>query len=137
MKLTKHYSLEDFLVSSKFPLLAKLLKPGYEEKNNLFLLSTFAIEPATQVFGPITILSGFRSKELNQAVNGSTTSQHLRGLAADCSILGNGFVSKDLYLWVTEVLKWTGEVIFYPNHHFVHIALPELGVKADRFIKEG
>lgn len=137
MNLTKHFTLEDFLVSSKYPLLAKLLQPTYEEKNNLFLLATFALEPMWETFGPITCLSGYRSKELNQKVGGSMSSQHLKGMAADVTTGGQGFTAHDIYMWADQVLKWPGELIFYPNNYFVHIALPELGVKSNHFIKEG
>jgi len=37
---------------------------------------------------PITILSGYRSPDLNSAVKGSKTSAHMKGLAADF-VVGN------------------------------------------------
>ncbi len=41
------------------------------------------LEAWRAIAGPLVVTSGFRSPEVNRAVHGSRTSQHLRGEAAD------------------------------------------------------
>lgn len=41
------------------------------------------LQPVREFAGRIRVLSGFRSPELNEAVEGAMRSRHLRGLAAD------------------------------------------------------
>lgn len=51
----------------------------------------------------IRISSGFRNKELNKAVGGSSTSAHLTGYAADI-IPSNGQM-KEFQVWITEAIE--------------------------------
>jgi zinc D-Ala-D-Ala carboxypeptidase len=51
--------------------------PTPEHIENFKILATNVFEPIREHFGvPIRISSGYRSKELNKCVGGSTTSQH-------------------------------------------------------------
>lgn len=61
--------------------------PPADAIENLGALCRNVLEPARLAFGaPITVTSGYRSKELNAAVGGKATSQHLRGEAADIQV---------------------------------------------------
>lgn len=51
-------------------------------------LCTCVLEPLRQRFGPVRILSGYRSPALNTLVGGSPNSQHMCGEAADIEIVG-------------------------------------------------
>lgn len=57
--------------------------PGQEEIRNLKLLVQKVLQPARNKFGVINVTSGFRSPEVNSAVGGSATSDHVYGRAAD------------------------------------------------------
>lgn len=59
--------------------------PSLEHKENLSTLIKELLDPIREEYGkPITISSGYRSPKLNSAVNGSKTSNHSSGCAADC-----------------------------------------------------
>lgn len=60
--------------------------------------------------GPITINSGYRCPKLNAAVGGVSTSQHLRGEAADISV-GTPDENKRLFDKITE-MQAAGKIAF-------------------------
>lgn len=70
---------------------------------------------------PITILSAYRSKEVNDAVGGSKTSYHTLGRAADitCNKL-HELLELCLKLKESEIFE---EVIYYPERNFIHVAI--------------
>ena len=57
--------------------------PGKAAQKRLIHLANEFLEPLRLEFGPIRILSGFRSSELNWFVSLSRHSRHCRGEAAD------------------------------------------------------
>lgn len=92
--LSKHFKVLEFFTSSKanelsldnYPLDAKTYEVVVA---NLRELANAILEPLRRHYGlPITVSSGYRSPALNEAVGGSTTSQHSKGQAADLQIHG-------------------------------------------------
>lgn len=57
--------------------------PSQDEIRNLKLLVQKVLQPVRDKFGVINVTSGFRSPEVNSAVGGSATSDHVHGRAAD------------------------------------------------------
>lgn len=58
--------------------------PTPEVEKNLTLLIENILDPLRLIYGkPITVNSGYRCPELNKAVGGSKTSDHMKGFAAD------------------------------------------------------
>lgn len=58
--------------------------PNKEQEQNLIQLIHNILDPLREAYKkPIIVTSGFRSAELNAKSNGSKTSQHLTGQAAD------------------------------------------------------
>lgn len=90
MRLTKHFTLEEFLVSetaSRKGLTIERPIPTYVE--NLAALCTWVLEPLRASYRkPISIISGYRPEWLNKLVGGSVTSDHMFGQAADFIISG-------------------------------------------------
>jgi hypothetical protein len=87
MKLTEHFELEEMIRSAAHPDIKN--SPTQLQIVNLEDLCTVILEPIRKKFSlPITVLSGFRSPELNKAVGGAANSQHLAGEAADINIYG-------------------------------------------------
>ena len=79
MRLSKDFILSEFTdTDTGLPNV-----PGQEEIRNLKLLVQKVLQPARNKFGVINVTSGFRSPEVNSAVGGSATSDHLFGRAAD------------------------------------------------------
>ena len=84
MKLTKHFSLEEFSHSSTAK--ARGIDNTVPEKliPALRNLCERVLEPLReQVREPVIISSGYRCPVLNRAVGGSNTSQHIKGEACD------------------------------------------------------
>lgn len=83
MQLTEHFTLEEMEHSET------ALRKGIENHcpdlliPRLRLLCAQVLEPARTVLGPISLLSGYRCHELNEAVGGAESSQHMKGEAAD------------------------------------------------------
>lgn len=84
MKLTPHFSLEEFEYSST------AIRKGIDNHvpehlvSSLKTLCTEVLEPLRQhVQEPVIISSGYRCPQLNAAVGGSKTSQHMKGEACD------------------------------------------------------
>ena len=78
MRLSPHFTLEEFRVSSRFPQLAAGIEFSGHDVHKCFLLARTVLEPIRErLGGPIIITSGKRSLELNRAVSGSPTSDHL------------------------------------------------------------
>ncbi|MCQ2978744.1 MAG: D-Ala-D-Ala carboxypeptidase family metallohydrolase [Clostridia bacterium] len=84
--ITEHFTLEE-LTKTNQPFDNA---PNIEQITNLKALANTVLEPLRVKFGqPIIVNSGFRSKEVNDAVKGSKTSQHLSGSAADITSKDN------------------------------------------------
>jgi hypothetical protein len=120
-KLSENFKLEEFKVSSTCPGLAKKIKFSVEDYYTLRLLCLECVQPIRDRFGPVKILSGKRSAELNTAIKGSSFSDHLTSNAADISCLN--FSENDVFRWiVNESTIPYRQVIFYPNSQFIHIS---------------
>ena len=72
---------------------------------NLRRVCASILEPVRAHYGiPFAPSSGYRSPEVNRLVNGSRTSQHLRGEAADFEVPGKA--NYDLALWISQTLDF-------------------------------
>ena len=85
----RNYFTNDELTDSET---AKRLRiknaPTKEQWINLFAIRDNVLNPLREKFGkPIRITSGFRSPELNKAVGGKPTSQHIKGEAVDITAI--------------------------------------------------
>ena len=90
--------------------------------NNLMLLVEQILDPLRERYGkPITVTSGFRCKELNIAVNGSKTSQHVDGLAADITA-GSSKENKILFKLIQELNLPFDQLIDEKNFRWIHVS---------------
>ncbi len=89
--LSQHFSLAELCVSSTAARLQiSNLPTSAAHRANLAWLATDVLEPLRALCGnvPITVTSGYRSVTVNSAIGGSTTSDHMQGLAADLYVSG-------------------------------------------------
>ena len=86
-QLSKNFTLEEFTRSATAQRLNIDNTPKPIHIDNMRHLCNNLLEPLRKVFGPIIITSGFRSPRLNAAVGGTLLSQHIKGEAADISIV--------------------------------------------------
>jgi zinc D-Ala-D-Ala carboxypeptidase len=82
--LSEHFSLAEMIYSETASRQGLDNEPDVEAFNNLKTLCE-VLEKVRTICGDnaVTILSGYRSPEVNAAVGGSSTSAHMIGLAAD------------------------------------------------------
>ncbi len=128
MNLTKHFELEEFLVSETAERLGIDNTPPPEVLTNLMRLAVI-LEDVREILGkPIIIKSGYRCPELNEAVPGSSkTSAHCHGLAVD-------FISPAYGSPLDISIAISGSDIEYDQlvheGRWVHLGLAKLGDKA-------
>lgn len=88
MKLSPNFSLEELTFSQVASRRGLNNTPSEKVKDNLERLAFF-LEQVRKLFNkPLLISSGYRSREVNEAVGGSKTSQHCEGCAADFNVKG-------------------------------------------------
>jgi hypothetical protein len=76
-------------------------------------------------FGPTVLNSGYRSPELNEAVGGSSRSQHCKGEAADIEV--PGVPNAEVAEWIRDTLEFDQLILeFYtpgiPDSGWVHVS---------------
>jgi hypothetical protein len=89
MRLSKNFTLEEFLLSQTATRHSIDMTPPDWVIENLQRLVTGCLQPLRdEVAAGIYISSGFRPEMLNGLINGSSTSQHMNGNAADIKVSG-------------------------------------------------
>lgn len=92
-KLSKNFKYREFIKSEIADKLQICNEPNLTQLNNIQALVDNVLQPVRDLIdAPITITSGFRSKALNIAIKGSTTSQHCanNGAAVDIECFETG-----------------------------------------------
>ena len=89
MQITENFWLHEFTDSQTAKDLGIPNQPNAQELDNIEALAKNILQPLRNWAGkPVHISSGYRCDELNRAVRGSSTSQHVKGEAADIEIFG-------------------------------------------------
>lgn len=83
MQLSQHFTLEELLRSATADSRGIDNTPGPAHRANLERLALTLEEVRTLLGRPMLVSSGYRSPALNNAVGGSSVSDHSEGLAAD------------------------------------------------------
>ena len=86
MKLSKNFSLAEFTKSQTAERKGLDNTPKGEHLEAAKILFEKVVQPVRDHFGPTVINSGYRGPELNEAVGGSSRSQHCKGQAADIEV---------------------------------------------------
>ena len=84
MKISEHISYDEATLSPTAIRNGISNQPNEEQLHNMQQMAENLFEPLRKLYGkPIKINSFFRSQKLNQLVNGSPSSQHVKGQAID------------------------------------------------------
>jgi hypothetical protein len=87
MKLSEHFTLEEFVASDTARVHHIDNTPPADAVENLRKLCINVLEPARQITqSMIHITSGYRCANVNDLVGGTKNSQHVKGQAADLRI---------------------------------------------------
>ena len=133
MNLSANFNLKEMTKSDTATRLGLDNTPGEVEIENLRLLCEKVLQPVRDHFGKsVTVNSGFRSPESNAAVNGSKTSDHCKGQAADIEIAG--IANADLAQWIMDNCDYTQLILeFYtqgiPDSGWVHVSYDPSNLK--------
>jgi hypothetical protein len=121
MKLTANFTLAEMCkTNSGLPNI-----PNTDQIMNLKVLCEQVLQPLRDYYGAVTINSGFRSFEVNKAVGGASTSQHLRGEAADIVI--KGVDNDEIWQYIKENLPFDQLILEYvpqnnPENGWIHVS---------------
>ena len=89
MNLTKDFLLAEFTRSETASRMGRPIVPDQAIVDALTALCENVLQPLRDAIGvTIQITSGYRPSWLNAVIGGSTTSQHMRGEAADINAVG-------------------------------------------------
>ena len=127
MKTPKYFDLEELLYSST--ALNKKIQnlPSWTIVENLNRLATEILDVVREEYGSaVYVSSGYRSDKLNAAVNGSKTSQHRKGEAADIYAKDTKRLFEVCKRLIDEGRISVGQLIDENNYSWVHISLPTL-----------
>ncbi len=133
-RLSQHFTVEEFDCHDSTRV------PTYAE-SALLCVVTWWLEPMREAFGPVTVLSGFRTRSYNRKVGGATASVHLltselpRRQAGESSLAAAADVrcargdAAAWHRWAVDHRAHSGHlggrgrggVGYYPRAGFVHL----------------
>lgn len=117
----KYFTIEELTKSSTAKSKGIDNTPTKEIEENLKELVEKVLDPLRELYGkPIYINSGYRCPELNKAVGGSNTSQHMTGCAADITA-GSKEENEKLFNLIKDNLKFD-QLIDEKNFQWVHVS---------------
>ena len=132
MKLSNNLTLAEVIKSQTATRLGISNDPTIEHLENLKAVAVNIFQPIRNYFDrPIAVTSGYRSKDLNAAINGSLRSQHCNGeaLDIDADVFG-GLSNKEIFEFVREHLAFDQMIWEFgdeSNPDWVHISYKRKG----------
>lgn len=128
MKLSKNFTLSELTYSSTANANKVNNTPDRWELENLKKLCNEVLQPIRDKWDDsIFINSGFRNPIVNRLVKGSTSSQHLKGQAADITV-GSKSRNKKLFDRIVQMIEneeiQVGQLIDEKDYSWIHISLP-------------
>lgn len=90
---------------------------------NIKALVSNVLDPLRAMIGrPIIITSGYRSRQVNELVGGSKTSQHLSGRAADIHVQDYTPQQMEMVYRTIQMYYDFDQLIFYPSKNIIHVS---------------
>ena len=129
MKLSKNLSLDEVIYSQTALRRDIDNTPTEEHIKNLKYVAEKIFQPIREHFGvPIYVSSGYRSKDLNEAIGGSPRSFHSHGMALDLDQDGRnkGVSNADVFNFIKDNLQFTELIWEFGNENnpnWVHVAI--------------
>ena len=125
MQLSNNFTMAEFTKSQTAERRGIDNTPQGEHLDAAKALFENVVQKVRDQFGPTVINSGYRSPELNEAVGGSSRSQHCKGEAADIEVPGTP--NAELAEWIRDNLDFDQLILeFYtpgiPDSGWVHVS---------------
>jgi hypothetical protein len=139
MQISKHLSLAEVSRSETAKRRGINNTPSGEHLENFKKLAENIFEPIREHFGvPIHISSGYRSKELNAAVGGSSSSQHCQGEAIDIDMDGTSITNAEIFNYIKDNLNFDQLLWEFGNDtnpDWVHVSYESTGKQRKQILK--
>jgi hypothetical protein len=139
MQISKHLSLAEVSRSETAKRKGINNTPSGEHLENFKKLAENIFEPIREHFGvPIHISSGYRSKELNAAVGGSSSSQHCQGEAIDIDMDGTSITNAQIFNYIKDNLNFDQLLWEFGNDSnpdWVHVSYESTGKQRKQILK--
>lgn len=139
MKISEHISEKEAVKSITALRLGIDNTPDGDTVVNMKLLAEKVFEPLREwVGGPIKINSFFRSTALNQAIGGSSRSQHCQGRAMDLDDVYGHKTNKEMFDWIKENLSFDQMIWEFgtsENPDWVHVSYVNEEKNRNRILK--
>ena len=125
MRLSANFTVQEFTKSQTAIRQGLDNKPSTIHLHNAKLLFGNVVQKVRDNFGVTVINSGYRGRALNEAVGGSTKSQHCKGEAVDIECPGTS--NYDVANWIKENCDFDQLILeFYtpgiPDSGWVHVS---------------
>ena len=128
MKISEHLDLAELTRSESAKRKGISNEPTVEHLENFKKLAEHIFEPIRNNFNvPIHISSGYRSKALNTAIGGASSSQHCLGQAIDIDMDGSssGVTNADIFKYIKYKLPFDQLIWEFGNDNnpdWVHVS---------------
>lgn len=130
----KHFTITELCKSETARVRRIENNPDAGQKAALEALVNNVLDPLRELYGrPIIVSSGFRSKDLNRAVGGAPTSQHMRGEAADI-YAGTKEENRKLFELIRDNLVYD-QLINEKDFSWVHVSYRADGNNRKQILK--
>lgn len=117
----KYFTIKELTKSSTAEAKGIDNTPTQDVERNLTALVDNVLDPLRAIYGkPITVNSGYRCPELNKAVGGSATSDHVKGFAADITA-GSKEENERLFNIIKHNFHFS-QLIDEKNFSWVHVS---------------
>jgi hypothetical protein len=113
--------------------------PDGDTLNNMKIVAEKIFEPLREyVGGAIKINSFYRSSALNEAIGGSTRSQHCKGQAMDIDDIYGHKTNKEMFVWIKDNLDFDQMIWEFGNEDnpdWVHVSYVSEDKNRNRILK--
>jgi|TARA_R100000231_G_scaffold139583_1_gene121411 hypothetical protein len=137
--ISKHISEKEAVKSITALRLGIDNTPDGDSLNNMKIIAEKVFEPLREwVGGPIKINSFFRSTALNQAIGGSSRSQHCQGRALDLDDVYGHKTNKEMFEWIKDNLDFDQMIYEFgseDNPDWVHVSYVSEDKNRNRVLK--
>ena len=124
-QLSKNFTFEEMIASPTATSKKIDNTPTAEIVKNIQKLVDNTLQPARDLYGKLVrVNSGYRSPELNKAINGAANSQHMQGKAADITG-GNPTENKILFDLICKSNIPYDQLIDEQNYQWIHVSYNE------------
>jgi len=130
VRLSQNFTIQEYIKSQTALRQGIDNTPTEEHMGNATALFRNVVQKVRDQFGVTVINSGYRGEALNEAVGGSSTSQHCKGEAVDIECPGTP--NYDIAKWIEDNLDFDQLILeFYtpgvPDSGWVHVSYKSEG----------